>query len=118
MTEIILARPADSGEYGDSDHGPMTSHGSRSSDQDLLDPIARDGGGPLVDLYERHHGCVRDLAVRLFGPKMADQITREVFLTLWTSPRAVDTSAGVLCSELQRSVRERTLLVNRPDRRS
>jgi hypothetical protein len=51
MTDIILARP----------------FGSDDSDADLLDSIARGEEDSLVEAYERHRGCVRDLAGRLFG---------------------------------------------------
>jgi RNA polymerase sigma factor (sigma-70 family) len=51
----------------------------------------------LVDLYDRYSGFVYGLAVRtLVDPRAAEDITQEVFVSLWEHPERIDSGRGTL----------------------
>ena len=51
----------------------------------------------LVDLYDRYAGFVYGLAVRtLVDPQAAEDITQEVFVSLWEHPERIDSGRGTL----------------------
>jgi RNA polymerase sigma-70 factor (ECF subfamily) len=51
----------------------------------------------LVDLYDRYSGFVYGLAVRtLVDPQAAEDITQEVFVSLWEHPERIDSGRGTL----------------------
>jgi RNA polymerase sigma-70 factor (ECF subfamily) len=51
----------------------------------------------LVDLYDRYAGFVYGLAVRtIVDPQAAEDITQEVFVSLWEHPERIDSGRGTL----------------------
>jgi RNA polymerase sigma factor (sigma-70 family) len=51
----------------------------------------------LVDLYDRYAGFVYGLAVRtLVDPQAAEDITQDVFVSLWEHPERIDSGRGTL----------------------
>jgi len=54
----------------------------------------------LAELYERHGTTVYTLAQRLLGPMPAVEVTRAVFLLLWSTPGVFDMGEGSLRQRL------------------
>ena len=51
----------------------------------------------LADLYDRYAGFVYGLALRtLVDPQAAEDITQEVFVSLWQHPERIDSQRGTL----------------------
>lgn len=61
---------------------PPAASSSVLPDTELLAGIARGDLGPLGELFDRHHECVRAFALRLLrSPSDADDLVQETFLT-------------------------------------
>ncbi len=64
-------------------------------DNALMNRIARGDRDALAVMYERHAPFVHGLACRVVrNPALAEEVTQEVFLTLWTKAQAFDRSRG------------------------
>ncbi len=87
MTHVVSA-PADSSRRGQGvlDDPDM----SASSDAGLLIAIARRRSDALAEAYRRHGPSIYFVAERKWGQRQAEQLTMEIFLTLWRRPDAVD----------------------------
>jgi RNA polymerase sigma-70 factor, ECF subfamily len=73
----------------------------RASDATIVVAIARWHEPALAEAYRRHGGAVHALARRVSGStELADDVTQEVFLTLWERPERFDASRGSLRSFL------------------
>jgi RNA polymerase sigma-70 factor (ECF subfamily) len=72
-----------------------------SGDEALVAAIASGDAAALQEAYGRHEGCVFALARRLLVEQsLAEEVTQEVFLRLWTDPRRFDAQRGSLRSFL------------------
>jgi RNA polymerase sigma factor (sigma-70 family) len=71
--------------------------------------LARDHGA-LADLYNRYALLVYAVAVRLArDPAIAEDVTQEVFVQVWTRPEAFDPAAGTLQAWLAMLARRRAI---------
>jgi hypothetical protein len=104
MTDIVLgtATPV----QGQHEHSHR--HGRDSSgDAELINSVARGDHGARAQLYERHRGCVHQLATRLYGRDQALRVTDEIFSALWSSSEVVDITDSALCTVLLIATRDR-----------
>lgn len=63
--------------------------------------IARGDEGALAVLYAQFSGPVYSLALRVLGdPRLAQEVTQDVFLKVWTNPQAWDARRGQFSSWL------------------
>ncbi len=73
----------------------------KASDATLVVAIARWHEPALAEAYRRHGGAVHTLAARvLASAEAADDITQEVFVSLWERPERFDPARGSLRSFL------------------
>lgn len=73
----------------------MTTQGR--SDASLVLAVARFDEPALAELYERHGGPVFALARRLLRRRdLAEEVTQEIFMRLWTRPERFDAERGTL----------------------
>lgn len=74
---------------------------SESSDAGLVIGIGRWREDALAEAYRRHGGAVYALARRVVrDPGVAEEVTQEVFVRLWTAPDRFDPDRGSLRSWL------------------
>ncbi len=72
-----------------------------ASDATVVVAIARWHEPALAEAYRRHGGAVHALAARVLGSaEAADDVTQEVFVSLWESPERFDPARGGLRSFL------------------
>jgi RNA polymerase sigma-70 factor (ECF subfamily) len=92
------------------DRGPAESIApdAELSDGDLVEAIARGDRSALVGAYARHASRVHALGLRLCGQRGADDLTREIFVLLWSEPERYRAERGSL----------RTLLLVQAHRRA
>jgi RNA polymerase sigma factor (sigma-70 family) len=63
----------------------------------LVERLSEGDETALVDLYDRYAGFVYGLAVRtLVDRRAAEDITQEVFVSLWEHPERIDSGRGTL----------------------
>ena len=63
----------------------------------LIERLSSGDETALVDLYERYAGFVYGLAVRtLVDRHAAEDVTQEVFVSLWEHPERIDSGRGTL----------------------
>jgi RNA polymerase sigma factor (sigma-70 family) len=63
----------------------------------LVERLSEGDETALVDLYDRYAGFVYGLAVRtLVDRQAAEDITQEVFVSLWEHPERIDSGRGTL----------------------
>lgn len=77
----------------------MTQAGNseHSSDERLLVTLGRGDAEALGILWDRHSRPVYSLALRVLrDPGWAEEVVQDVFLRLWSSPRAYDPTRGDL----------------------
>jgi RNA polymerase sigma-70 factor, ECF subfamily len=70
------------------------------SDIALVTALARNQVGALAEVYRQHGAAAYGVAGRLCGPVQAEEVTRQVFLSLWRSPGDFDPGGGSLRSFL------------------
>jgi RNA polymerase sigma-70 factor (ECF subfamily) len=81
-----------------------------SSDPDLVRSVAVGDHRALEEIHRRHGGAVFGLCRRvLVDEALAEEISQEVFLRLWTEPHRFDASRGTLRSFLQRQAHSRSI---------
>lgn len=67
------------------------------SDTSLVVAVARFDETALATLYERHGGAVFALSRRLLKRRdLAEEVTQEIFMRLWTRPERFDPERGTL----------------------
>ena len=81
-------------------------HG-RTTDATLARAIVERDVDAFAEAYDRHGGVIYSFAVRLAGAQHAEQVTRQVFLSLWRSPDGFATSDGSLRMLLLARAQER-----------
>ncbi len=70
---------------------------ARPSDAALVVAIGRFDQAALSEVYERHGGAVFALARRLLRRRdLAEEVTQEIFMRLWTRPERFDAERGAL----------------------
>jgi RNA polymerase sigma-70 factor (ECF subfamily) len=78
-----------------------THRGGRVTGDQTPDPLSSHRDDVVFrDLYKEHLQGVFGLANRMCGPKLAPDVTQEVFLQLWQQPERFDPSKGSLHSLL------------------
>ncbi len=72
-------------------------HQARWAERALVQRLAGGDETALLDLYDRYAGFVYGVAVRtLVDWQTAQDITQEVFVSLWEHPERIDSGAGTL----------------------
>jgi hypothetical protein len=72
-------------------------HQARWAERVLVQRLAAGDETALVDLYDRYAAFVYGLAVRtLVDRQVAQDITQEVFVSLWEHPERIDSGRGTL----------------------
>jgi RNA polymerase sigma factor (sigma-70 family) len=67
------------------------------AEQVLIERLASGDESALVDLYDRYAGFVYGLALRVLVDRhVAEDITQEVFVSLWEHPERIDSGRGTL----------------------
>jgi RNA polymerase sigma factor (sigma-70 family) len=70
---------------------------ARWAERVLVERLSVGDETALVDLYDRYAGFVYGLAVRtLVDPQAAEDVTQEVFVSLWEHPERIDSGRGTL----------------------
>ena len=70
---------------------------ARWAESVLVERLSGGDETALVDLYERYAGFVYGLAVRtLVDLQAAEDVTQEVFVSLWEHPERIDSGRGTL----------------------
>jgi RNA polymerase sigma-70 factor (ECF subfamily) len=83
---------------------------SASSDPDLVRAVATGDHRALEEIHRRHGGAVFGLSRRVLADDaLAEEISQEVFLRLWTEPHRFDATRGSLRSYLQRQAHSRSI---------
>lgn len=83
---------------------------SVSSDPDLVRAVATGDHRALEEIHRRHGGAVFGLSRRVLADDaLAEEISQEVFLRLWTEPHRFDATRGSLRSFLQRQAHSRSI---------
>jgi RNA polymerase sigma-70 factor (ECF subfamily) len=85
------------------------------SDSDLVEAIARRDRSALVGAYARHASRVHALGLRLCGQRGADDLTREIFVLLWSEPERYRAEGGSLRSFLLVQAHRRAVEMLRSD---
>jgi RNA polymerase sigma-70 factor (ECF subfamily) len=82
-------------------HPPMPSEWTDTSDAGLAVAIGRYSHDALAEAYRRHAGAVFGLARRVLRDQaLAEEVTQEVFVRLWSTPDRFDPDRGSLRSWL------------------
>jgi len=104
MTDIVLstATPVQGDRTRAHHHGRDS-----SADAELINSVARGDRGARAQLFERHRGCVHQLATRLYGRDQALRVTDEIFSALWSASEMVDITDSALCTVLLIATRDR-----------
>ena len=83
---------------------------SASSDPDLVRMVAIGDHRALEEIHRRHGGAVFGLSRRVLADDaLAEEISQEVFLRLWTESHRFDATRGSLRSFLQRQAHSRSI---------
>ena len=83
---------------------------SASSDPDLVRAVSTGDHRALEEIHRRHGGAVFGLSRRVLADDaLAEEISQEVFLRLWTEPHRFDATRGALRSYLQRQAHSRSI---------
>jgi len=83
---------------------------SAVSDPDLVRSVATGDHRALEEIHRRHGGAVFGLSRRVLADDaLAEEISQEVFLRLWTEPHRFDATRGSLRSYLQRQAHSRSI---------
>jgi RNA polymerase sigma-70 factor (ECF subfamily) len=87
-------------------------------DRDLVAQV-RNGDHPaLASLYDRHGGTVYSIALSILrDPARAEDVTQDVFITLWTQPHRYDPAVGRFAPWFYRVARNRSIDIIRQRRR-
>ncbi len=81
-----------------------------SSDPDLVRALSTGDHRALEEIHRRHGGAVFGLSRRVLADDaLAEEISQEVFLRLWTESHRFDASRGSLRSFLQRQAHSRSI---------
>jgi len=81
-----------------------------SSDPDLVRMVATGDHRALEEIHRRHGGAVFGLSRRVLADDaLAEEISQEVFLRLWTESHRFDATRGSLRSFLQRQAHSRSI---------
>jgi RNA polymerase sigma-70 factor, ECF subfamily len=68
-----------------------------ASDADLVAAVVRRDQSALAEIYRRHGAAAHSLAWRVIvSHELADEVTQEVFLDLWSRPHLFDAERGSL----------------------
>jgi len=82
----------------------------RLGDEDLMPLVARKDPAAFEVFYDRHGGAAYSLAHRIVGnPAMAEDVTQEVFLSIWRSEAGFDRTRGSVRSWALGIVRNRAI---------
>ena len=83
---------------------------SNASDSDLIAGIGGRDADALAEAYMRHGGAVFGLSKRVLGDdSLAEDVTQELFVRLWSEPGRFDSQRGTLRSFLQRQAHSRSV---------
>jgi RNA polymerase sigma-70 factor (ECF subfamily) len=97
MTDMVNR----AGARTERDRGPQSaSDVGERSDSDLVDAITRGDRSALVGAYVRHASRVHAIGRKLCGRRGADELTREIFVRLWSNPQRYQAERGSLRSFL------------------
>lgn len=84
--------------------------GAASSDPDLVRSVAVGDPRALEEIHRRHGGAVVGLCRRVLRDEaLAEEVSQEVFLRLWSDPHRFDAGRGSLRSFLQRQAHSRSI---------
>lgn len=84
--------------------------GAASSDPDLVRSVAVGDPRALEEIHRRHGGAVIGLCRRVLRDEaLAEEVSQEVFLRLWSEPHRFDAGRGSLRSFLQRQAHSRSI---------
>ncbi|MBU6330759.1 MAG: sigma-70 family RNA polymerase sigma factor [Acidobacteria bacterium] len=84
--------------------------GAASSDPDLVRSVAVGDPRALEEIHRRHGGAVIGLCRRVLRDEaLAEEVSQEVFLRLWSEPHRFDAGRGTLRSFLQRQAHSRSI---------
>lgn len=101
---IFTRRPEPAGRIAGDDprsEAASASHWAALDDAALLVAIGRWRQEALAEVYRRHGGATFSLARRvLVDRSLAEEVTQDVFMRLWTEPEAFDQRRGTLRSYL------------------
>ena len=87
-------------------------------DRELVERLGRGDHQALAELYDCHGGTVYSIALSILrDPGRAEDVTQEVFLTLWTQPDRYDPAVGRFAPWFYRIARNRAIDVLRKLRR-
>lgn len=80
------------------------------SDHELVLAVVERDHRALEEIHRRHGGAVFGLSRRVLADEaLAEEISQEVFLRLWTEPHRFDVGRGSLRSFLQRQAHSRSI---------
>lgn len=87
-------------------------------DRDLVARV-RDGDHPaLASLYDRHGSTIYSIALSILrDPARAEDVTQDVFVTLWTQPHRYDSNVGRFAPWIYRVARNRSIDIIRQRKR-
>ena len=87
-----------------------TLSGKSNRDRDLADRIRRKDGSSMADLHSHYHGLAyRVIAGTVRNPSVAEELTQEVFLSVWHSIGRFEERRGALSTWIASIARNRAL---------
>jgi RNA polymerase sigma-70 factor (ECF subfamily) len=91
----------------------------RPTEQALVDRLCRGDETALGDLYDRYAGFVHGLALRVLRDRgSAEDVTQDVFVSMWEDPQRFDAARGTLRGYLGTLTHRRSVdLVRREEAR-